>query len=165
MDRETQLKLQAALDEELTPAEAAELDQLLTSNPEARALTAELKVAREATKAFAAATTVPASRDFYWSGIKREIEKLEQQPHAAPAALKFSWLDWLTRALVPAGALALVIAAGIIAGHQSGLISPRAQRLEASLSSPGSFTYRDFNEGTTLVWLSYPAEKELDDWE
>ena len=34
---------------------------------------------------------------------------------------------------------------------------------ETALADPGAFTYRDYASGTTLVWLSYPAENELAD--
>jgi hypothetical protein len=29
------------------------------------------------------------------------------------------------------------------------------------MTEANAFTYRDFNSGTTLVWLDYPAENEL----
>ena len=35
--------------------------------------------------------------------------------------------------------------------------------METALADAGAFTYRDYAAGTTLVWLSYPAENELAD--
>jgi len=32
---------------------------------------------------------------------------------------------------------------------------------ETALADSGAFTYHDDSAGVTLVWLSYPAEKEV----
>jgi hypothetical protein len=34
---------------------------------------------------------------------------------------------------------------------------------ETALADTGAFTYRDYVAGTTLVWLSYPAEGDSAD--
>ena len=31
----------------------------------------------------------------------------------------------------------------------------------SNLADPAAFTYRDYASGTTLVWLSYPADNEM----
>jgi len=33
--------------------------------------------------------------------------------------------------------------------------------IETALADAGAFTYRDYSAGTTLVWLSYPADTEV----
>jgi len=163
MDEAKQLELQAFLDGELPPAKAADWQRRMDADPEVRALGAQLKASNEALAIFEAETRVPASRDFYWSGIRRQIELLEKasaRRHETEPPL--SWLARIRQYLVPAGVAAAFLIAGMLATHQVRMAeSGHPVRLEASLTSPGSFTYRDFSSGITLVWLSYPAEKEF----
>ena len=44
---------------------------------------------------------------------------------------------------------------GCPAMHMIGL------EIETALADSGAFTYRDYSAGTTLVWLSYPADNEV----
>jgi anti-sigma factor RsiW len=164
MNRDLELKLQACLDGEASPDEQEQIRALLDTDTEARALKAQLEYARSAFRAFGDSTRVPASREFYWSRIEREIHKGEE--HGAPApGESFSWVNWLRRALVPAGAVAAIVIVGLLASRQSAIVGSGPISLEASVSSPGAFTYRDFVNGTTLVWVSYPAEKEFADFD
>jgi hypothetical protein len=161
MDYELQLKLQALLDGELPAAEANEVTQRAARDPEAAALLAELRNTREAMAGAEAARPLPESREFFWSKVQREIERLEK-PVAKPAATPLATL--LRRFLVPASALALVFIAGVV------LIQPAGPwgrtpitDIETALADSGAFTYRDYSAGTTLVWLSYPADTEAAD--
>ena len=36
-----------------------------------------------------------------------------------------------------------------------------APQMETAAEDSGAFTYHDYDRGTTLVWLSYPAENEF----
>jgi hypothetical protein len=45
------------------------------------------------------------------------------------------------------------------------LVPTTESRVETSLEDSGAFTYHNFTAGTTLVWLSYPAESEGTDTE
>jgi len=77
MDHEKQLKLQAFLDEELSEAEAKEVASWLAKDQEATLLLAELRNTRQSMARFEAGVRLPESREFYWSKIEREIERLE----------------------------------------------------------------------------------------
>jgi anti-sigma factor RsiW len=156
MNQDLHLKLQAHFDGELSAAEAREVAGLLAKDAEARALVAELQNTRGALAAFEADTKLPESREFYWSKIERGIAQAERrEPAGAPVSLLTAW----RRFLLPAGAFAALVIAGIVAATNLG--RPGGPEAESALADSGAFTYRDYANGTTLVWLSYPAEKEL----
>ena len=158
MDYDSQLKLQALLDGELPEAEASEVAKWLARDPEAAALRAELRNTREALAGFEAGIQLPESREFFWSKVQREIQRLET-PATKPAAVPLSAL--LRRFLVPASAIALLFIAGVVLTRPTGPAgrTPAAE-IETALADSGAFTYRDYSAGTTLVWLSYPADTE-----
>ena len=159
MNAEALLRLQAFLDGELPSGEAGEVAGLLERDAEARALLAELKNTRGALAGFEAEIKLPESREFYWSKIEREIRRLEKpEPARAPVSLLAS----LRRFLVPAGALAVLVLAGLFVGEQ--ISSDGAVHLpetETALASSDTFTYRDYSKGMTFVWVSYPAENDF----
>ncbi len=159
MNRESQLKLQAFLDGELPEAEAHEVAAWLARDQEAALLLQELRHTRQALKGFDSTIRLPESREFFWSKVEREIRRQEQTMPAAPLAPKASF--WL-RFLVPSGALAIVAITALFAASQFGLFSTaNAAELEAASTDAGSLTYRDYSSGTTFIWLSYPADKEI----
>jgi len=153
IDYDLQLKLQAHLDGELSPAEARGIQARLARDPEARALLAELTATTAALADFEDGRRLPESREFFWSKIEREIHR--DASSASPSAALPWWAGW-RRWLVPIGTAAMVALAGLMATRPG--LAPEA---EAELADPGAFTYRDYTARTTLVWLSYPAEKEF----
>jgi hypothetical protein len=160
MTDEQQLKLQAFLDGEdevLPEAEAREITALLARDADAMALWGELKNTCNALKDFGPGPKLPESREFYWSKIKREIER--SAPAAAPAPTVSLFTRW-RRILMPLGAVATLALVGIIALHAfSGGQRPIA--VNSMLADAGAFTYRDESQGMTVVWLSYPAENKF----
>jgi len=159
MDYNAQLKLQAFLDGELPEAEASEVADLVARDRETAALREELRNTGRALAAFEGGIQLPESREFFWSKVQREIQRLEAPaPKFAPAPLFARW----RRLLVPASAFALVFVAAVA------LIQPVGQAgrtsaadVETALADAGAFTYRDYSAGTTLVWLTYPADNEV----
>jgi anti-sigma factor RsiW len=159
MDYDAQLRLQAFLDGELAEAEAREAAEWVARNREAAAMLEELRNTCNALAGSEEAIQLPESREFFWSKVQREIQRLEAPaPKSAPTSLFASW----RRFLVPASGLALVFVAALW------LIQPVGQSgrteagdIETSLADAGAFTYRDYSAGTTLVWLSYPADNEI----
>src|SRR5271165_4304682 len=87
---ETQLKLQAHLDGELSAAETGALKTLLGGDAEARVLLEELRHTKAALAGHEAGTKLPESREFFWSKIQREIERQERV--AAEPLRRASWL-------------------------------------------------------------------------
>lgn len=156
MNNEQQLKLQAFLDGELSEPEAREISSWVAQDAEATALVRELRNTRQAFKISEAPVRLPESREFYWSKIHREIERLEPVRTPAPG---LSFFARLRRMLVPVGAAAALVIAGLLAGHQAGWLKlGGAPDMEMTVADSGAFTYHDYASGTTLVWVSYPAD-------
>jgi anti-sigma factor RsiW len=153
MDLETQLKVQAYLDGELPEAEARDVGNLVARDREALALHTELRNTRTALVGSEIGVELPESREFFWSKIQREIQRLEP---SEPAPVPVPWFVRLRRLLVPVAGVALLVVAGLFA------LNPQGQpATEMVTSESGVFTYRNETAGTTLVWLSYPAESEV----
>lgn len=159
IDRDIQLKLQAYLDGELSPGDARQVEAQLARDPEAQALLAELQNTNGALAGFEADLKLPESREFYWSKIQREIRALEAKAAPVPAAK--SWLAVWRRLLVPAGAAAALLLAGLLALPNRALVPAS----ETAVAGADTFTYRDYKTETTLVWVSYPVKNDLADFD
>jgi len=158
MTAEEQLRLQAFLDGELPEKEARAMASWMARDEEAAALFRELRNTRAALAGAESGIKVPASREFYWSRIEREIQRIEPSPAAAPAP--GLWLrTWLRPLLIPAGALASLVLIGIAVSHLDFLRPPIRAETELASADSDTFTYHDDSSGTTLVWLNYPAER------
>jgi len=104
MKLESELELQAYLDDELSPLQARKIAASLAQDEQARLLLAELKWAKAAVAGAEPDLKVPESREFYWSKIQRQIERAEPvQPRLAP---RF-FLAW-RRLVAPLAGVALV---------------------------------------------------------
>jgi anti-sigma factor RsiW len=161
MNQEQQLKLQSFLDGELPEREAREILAWAQRDSAAASLLAELKNTRAAMIKSKPHLSVPESREFFWSKIEREIERLEPQQSSAPSVSIFASLR---RFLLPASAIATVVIAGMIAHFNFPNNAPKtvvenmaeadAPSVETTLANYDATTYRDASEGTTLVWFS-----------
>ena len=161
MNDELAIKVQAFLDGELSEAEARQISSLIASDADVAALHKELKQTRAALAGFEKRITLPESRDFYWSKIRREIERAEgaqDTPVAGPVSL----FGLFRRALVPVAGLA-VLAVALLVTLQPGQPGrmTTASSMETASSDSSAMTYRNYESGTTLVWLSFPAENGL----
>jgi anti-sigma factor RsiW len=155
MTQEQQLKLQAFLDGELSETDTREVAAWVARDADATALVGELKNTRNALKDFEPALKVPDSREFYWSKIKREIERTAPAPAPAETVSLFTWLR---RVLMPLGAVAALALVAMLTLHSGG---QRTVAVNSLLADAGAFTYRDESQGMTVVWLSYPAENKF----
>ncbi len=156
MNDELQIKVQAFLDGELPEAEAREIGSLLARDADAAAMRAELKHTRAALVGFERRILVPETREFYFSKIQREIER-EEASASAPARPQHSIFSFWRRALAVTGGVAALAVALLVVTN----FGPRGAALEVALGSGEAFTYRNYESGATLVWLSYPAENGL----
>jgi anti-sigma factor RsiW len=150
ISQDLQLKLQALLDNELSAAEAAEVNALLARDAAAQSLLAELRAAKSALAGNEPEVRLPEGREFFWSKIEKEIAR---QSAPAPAPRPVSWLAWLRPYLLPVSGFALLVClAGILA------LNPRAsseqdEGIELASDEVGSYTFHDQEQGTTMVWL------------
>jgi anti-sigma factor RsiW len=161
MNRDTQLKVQAYLDNELSPGDARNVSKLISSDAFARELYHELKTTREVVSANEPEIQLPESRDFYWSQIQRRIAAAERQTAAAPA--RPWWLRIMAPALGTAALFALlltVVDTNQPTNQQNPLVAPPSRTAAAPLhqveeaAGVSTFTFRSEAEGVTLVWLS-----------
>ncbi|MBC8002919.1 MAG: hypothetical protein H7X97_10065 [Opitutaceae bacterium] len=95
MNIETELKLQAHLDGELTPAETRDMESLLARDTGARELLAELTMVKTCLPVNEPEVKVPETREFYWSKIHREIGRT-----AKPEPIRTRWWQALHSRLV-----------------------------------------------------------------
>ena len=159
MNQDLHLKLQAYLDGELPSSEAKAVADWVARDADSRALLAELTNTRTALAGFESEIKLPETREFYWSKIARDLQRLER---SVPERCPVSVFTFLRRLVVPSGVLAaLLLGVLLIKPHlsfdrRSAVVENDTAQVEA-----GTFTYRDFASGTTLVWLSYPAENEF----
>ena len=164
-DPELLLKVQALHDGELPPAEAARVRARLAEDPAATALLGHLEAVRSALRHYEAECTLPESREFFWSKVRRDI--LRASPGAAREQARApAWGFWL-RYFVPAGAVAL-LALALVFGLRPAGISPRGPAVamglvavETALLDTRAVTYRDEDAGVTLVWLSFAGENQF----
>ena len=164
MNEDQQTRLQAFFDGELPEAEAREVANWIANDPDATALHKELKHTRQALSGFEAGIAVPESREFYWSKIEREIDRLENAHTPQPEK---TTPGWLLRVLFPASAFAIVAITAVLAAKSFGLLGTQTPsttaEMEMTFADPGAFTYRDDQQGMTVVWLSYGENGLADD--
>jgi anti-sigma factor RsiW len=150
MNDESQLKLQAFLDGELPPRETAEVAAWLERDAEAGALATELRHTAAALAGHEAGLKMPAleSRDFYWSKIRREIERqsVVDKPRRA-----ISWGTWFWRSLAPAGALAFVCAL-VLRSARTEAATESSPDLDVASDDMGAHTFQNQQTGLTSVW-------------
>ena len=158
MDFDAQLKLQAYLDGELPESEAREVAKLLARDQEAVLLLGELRNTRQSLKGADTIVELPESREFFWSKISREIERLDRPQ---PVQQKRPFIFRLQRFLVPVtGALAVAVFLGITLFGNSGTVLGET---ELATEDMGAITFRSESEGMTTVWLYDRGDSELSD--
>lgn len=159
MDFETELKLQAYLDGELSEGEARQVAKLIAQDQQAVLLMGELRNTRQAVKGAEAIVQLPESREFYWSKISREIQRLDGPERIQQRP---SLISRLQRLLVPlSGAVAVSVLLGIMllnGGSGSAL-----GETELANEDMGAITFRSDSEGITTVWLYNRGESEFTD--
>jgi len=156
MNHELELKLQAWMDGQLPVREADEVSRLLEKDAAARTLLAELRNTRAALAGFEDDIKVPESREFFWSKIAREIK--QQEAKAQPP--RVSWFYHFRRLLIPAGAVAALALIGLLATRQTARENLPFE-LSGMVADSDTFTFTDEENGTTLIWFSYPTENEF----
>jgi anti-sigma factor RsiW len=158
MNVDVGIKLQAYLDGELSDREAQTMASLIENDAEARALFAELQQTRSLLHANEPEFRLPESREFFWSKIEREIQRLEISPAEARTP---AWLLFLRRHLAAVSGTAVAAALMVFMALQMNWVSPDLfEEIENPLDDTGSFSFRSESQKLTLVWISNPAADE-----
>ena len=155
MNVDVGVKLQAYLDGELTGRETQQVASLIESDAEARALYGELQQTRTWLKQNEPEVSLPESREFFWSKIEREIERLETAPIDSHGP---AWLLFLRRHLAAVGGLTVAAALVAFAALQMNVVSPGGllEEIDNPLEDVGTFSFRSESQKMTLVWISNP---------
>jgi anti-sigma factor RsiW len=162
MNSDTQLKVMAYLDNELSPGDARKVAGLISSDREAQELYAQLRSTKELLARNEPEMKLEESRDFYWSKIQRQIASLEREP--APRAASPWWVRMLAPLAGTAALFALLISVmnppsvdnrreptAVASATPAQPIHGEVQDLSADVSS---VTFRSEEDGVTVVWLS-----------
>ena len=157
MNLELGIKLQAYLDGELGEREARSIAALIESDAEARALHTELQQTRTWITANEPELRLPESREFYWSKIEREIQRLDAAP--APASEVSGWAAFLRRYAKVLTGTSVAAALVIFVGFQMNVLSFNQpfEEIDNPLDDTPSFSFRSESQKMTLVWISNPA--------
>lgn len=159
MNHETELKLQAYLDQELSPGESEKVARWLEHDSEARAVYRELRATKELLGIGEVKRAVPESREFYWSKIERGILAEDREP--STGARSHFWCGWLRLGAPLAGA-ALLVAALLIALNFDGVGTRIAtsyfHEVEAPVEEATAITFHSETAQMTVVWIPSRAK-------
>ncbi len=161
MNQELQHRLQAWVDGELDPDSAREVAAWVAQEPAARMLADNLRQFSQVLREADPILTLPESREFYWSKIRRGIEQAERleartevATRATPNPLR--WLAWL----LPAGAAALAAVFFLrpsesfpVLKASNNIPTLTQHEVETPSSEVTSLTFYSAQEGLTVVWL------------
>jgi anti-sigma factor RsiW len=145
------------LDGELPPGETKAVADLLEGDAEARTIFQELTATKSLLSQNELDLPLPETREFYWSKIRRDIER-EQQTQTA--RWKSNVLVGRMRFFVPAGALAAlaVLVAIAVRNQDGGQTLLASHEIETPLEETSSFSFRSEAAAMTVVWVDSHRE-------
>ncbi len=151
MNNENLLKLQAYLDHELAPEEAAQVRNWLSIDPEAQAILQGLRETRALLAGNELLAKVPETREFYWAKIKREITRLDADLERGSSPVLAKW--WMRYALPFAGVALLTLVLVTITKTTSGPLAGSFHEIETPLEEASAITFHSQTAGMTVVWI------------
>ena len=150
---EQYLELQAYADGELPPERRAQAEHDLAADPEARAIVESFRLLRQVVRNHEAGCTVPASREFYWSRIRSQIdraEKSEQRPARSSTPAVGRWLRWFIPVF---GAAAVAVSMMVYRSGSGGQGSGEFFAKDEGSEHSGAMTFRSEADGVTICWI------------
>jgi hypothetical protein len=162
MNEDTQLKIQAWVDGELSGWQARGIAKLVESDADAKALATELRQTKTALTGNEMSVAVPELREFYWNKIKLQIEREEAatKQHRSPAP---SWdpLAIFRRFALPLAGVAVACAVAVLSLMQ---VAPaNYDDVVATSSDMDTLTFHDQSSGVTVVWLQDNTQSAQDE--
>lgn len=168
MNLEMKLRIQAWVDGELPEAESSQVRGLVERDAEARGLAAHLEAMHTAVVGNETEVKLLEAREFYWSKIRREIERLDHIDAASSTEAGTWWAAW-RRWLKPVVGTALVAA---VAVALTWAILPRDLGTDSFLTEVenlsddvGSYSFRAPGENMFVVWVYDKTEPSGSDSE
>ena len=145
MEYQTQLKIQAYVDGELSAGESREIAGLVARDAEARGLFEELSMTKSIISANESSVLMPESGDFFWSKVSKEISRLEEPATVSRFAPR-PWLRWL----LPVSGFAAIAIAVTLSLRQN---APAIDETENTLEEASVVSFRSQAEKMSVVWV------------
>ncbi len=139
------LDLQAYVDGELPAERRRQVEAALPADLNAQELVTGLRQLGTLIRAHEPTATVPVSREFYWSQIRRQIDA--EQPKAPAASAALGWLRWL----IPAMGVAAV--AVVVSTQQTPREITLAGGGDVTVVDVSSTVFRSECDGVTVHWI------------
>jgi len=139
------LDLQAYVDGELPAERRRQVEAALPADLNAQELVTGLRQLGSLIRAHEPTATVPVSREFYWSQIRRQIDA--EQPKAPAASAALGWLRWL----IPAMGVAAV--AVVVSTQQTPREITLAGGGDVTVVDVSSTVFRSESDGVTVHWI------------
>ena len=162
-ENETQLKIQALVDGELTGREAEELRARLESDAGLRALHARLTAVRGLMAGAELPRTLPESGDFHWSQISQAIGHGEREARRlAKPALGANWLLRWVMPLAGVACLVLVLSLQQTKMPDLNILLGGDHELELTADEIDVMTFNTGDDTMSIVWLDYSIDLQQD---
>lgn len=153
MNTNTALKLQAYLDDELSPRQRRSVERLLDRSEEAREFLVEMGSLQDTLRSNEPAPALPEDLDFYLAGIRRRLEA--EIPASRVSTATVGPASWLIRYFAPIGAAAAVIAMILIAGYER---TDATRSAQTTVEAPNVITFQSEDEDFTILWIDSEFE-------
>lgn len=163
MKQELELKLQAYFDGELAPSEAAEMATLIEKDAAARDLYTALQQTSQVLRSNELERRLPESREFFWSKIEREIQRLEAEP--ARSETTPWWLAFLRRNLAAVSGFGVATALLVVAAFQMNMVPSQDmfEEIDNPIGEASAFSFRSESQKMTFVWISDSSASSTDE--
>ena len=155
MNAEQELKVQAWVDGELPDRDIRDVARLVESDLQAGSLVNELRMTKGMFSGNETTPTLPEGREFFWSKIQRDIQRIET---AEPKRLHV--LDWILswrRFAGPISGMALIAFMSVvslnIARQGKAAASNRPVEVENLCEEVGSIAYKSQSDNMFVVYL------------
>jgi anti-sigma factor RsiW len=153
MNTDLEMKVQAWLDGELPETEAREIMRLAETDSTAAALVRELKFTRSWLQGGETLREVPASREFYWAQIERQIQVTGQPtaPERPATNALGQWLRWLMPAAIAATLAFFILAPKPAAKFWEASVGAE---IESPADDLGTFNFHSDQGHMNVVWVN-----------
>jgi len=162
-ENETQLKIQALVDGELTGREAQEWRSRLETDAGLKELHARLTAMRGFMVNSELPRTLPESGDFHWSQISQAIGHGEREARRlAKPALGANWLLRWVMPLAGVACLVLVLSLQQTTMPDLNILLSSDHELELTDDEIDVMTFNTGDDAISIVWLDYSIDLQQD---
>ncbi|HYE31787.1 MAG TPA: hypothetical protein VEH27_10180 [Methylomirabilota bacterium] len=147
------LEIQAYLDNELTSAQARQVALRMDKDADAERLFRELRAVKKALAEAEPEHKLTEPREFYFAQIVQRIDRAE-----ALAAEQRVEVPWWRRAIAPIAGVAAVSAVAFLLARTATPTTNFAQETGPRTHESGAITFRSHADGMTIVWIDGQKE-------